>query len=292
MILHSIHEVAIAPFYEFAFMRRALVATFALALGSGPVGVLLVVRRMSLVGDAMAHAVLPGAAVGFFLGGFSIWAMGAGGLIAGFLVSLLAGFVTRKTAQREDASFAAFYLISLALGVLLVSAHGSSVDLMHMLFGSILGVDNAALVLLACIASFTLITLSITYRGIILESFDSQFLKAQGSKSGLFHNIFLVLVVLNLVGGFQALGTLMAVGLIMLPAISARFIAKQLWSQAITASSIAFLSGYLGLLLSFQYDLASGPCIVLCSGTIYLVALFAVALGGILSLRKRPHLRT
>lgn len=160
----SLTTLLVEPFAEYGFMRRALIATFAVALGSAPIGTLLVLRRMSLVGDAMAHALLPGAALGFIVAGFSMWAMSAGGFAAALSVALAAGWVTRATAQREDASFAAFYLIALALGVLLVSTHGSSVDLMHVLFGSILAVDDAALLLMAAAASVTLLALAAVYR--------------------------------------------------------------------------------------------------------------------------------
>jgi len=143
----TLHEMLISPFADFAFMRRALVGCLALALGSAPVGLLLVMRRMSLMGDAMSHAVLPGAAVGYLLAGLSLPAMSLGGFVAGVLVALLAGLATRYTDVKEDASFAGFYLLSLALGVLLVSKTGSNVDLMHLLFGSVLAVDDAAMLL-------------------------------------------------------------------------------------------------------------------------------------------------
>src|SRR6516165_8910779 len=116
-----IYSTLIAPFAEFEFMRRALVGTLALALGAGPVGVFLMLRRMSLMGDAMAHAILPGAAVGFLLSGLNLYAMTAGGLVAGLVVALLAGLVARTTELKEDASLAAFFLLSLALGVTIVS---------------------------------------------------------------------------------------------------------------------------------------------------------------------------
>jgi zinc/manganese transport system permease protein len=279
------------PFLEFAFMRRALIACLAMALGCGPVGVLLVLRRMSLVGDAMSHAILPGAAVGFLVAGFSLLSMSLGGLLAGLAVALLSGWVTRVTKQREDASFAAFYLISLAIGVLIVSVHGSTVDLMHMLFGSILAVDNASLLLLAGISTFTLVVLALIYRPLIAECFDPRFLRSMGVKGWIYHSLFLVLVVLNLVGGFQALGTLMAVGLVMLPAAAARFWANEVWSLAMTASLIVFASGYAGLLLSYHANLASGPSIVLVAGFIYLLSLLFGAQGGILKNRlRRKHL--
>ena len=165
-------ELFIEPFTEFEFMRRALVASLALSLGCGPVGIILVLRRMSLIGDAPSHAVLPGAAIGFMISGLSLLAMSIGGFIAGLSVALLSGFVSRLTPQREDASFAAFYLISLALGVLIVSERGSNVDLMHVLFGTILAIDNESLFLVVTIASVTLITFAFLGRGLVLESFD------------------------------------------------------------------------------------------------------------------------
>ena len=143
----------IDPFVEFAFMRRALVGCFALSLGAPPVGVFLVLRRLSLMGDAMSHAILPGAAIGFLVAGLSVPAMSLGGFIAGIAVVLLAGFVTRSTILREDASLAAFYLVSLALGVLIVSVKGSSIDLLHVLFGTVLALDDTALILIAAIAT-------------------------------------------------------------------------------------------------------------------------------------------
>ena len=120
----SLYQYVLAPFVDYGFMRRALAGCLALAFGACPLGVLLVLRRMSLVGDAMSHAILPGAAVGFLLAGFSLYAMTIGGMITGLAVAILAGLVSRFTPLREDASFAAFYLSSLGLGVLLVSVEG------------------------------------------------------------------------------------------------------------------------------------------------------------------------
>ena len=152
-----IWEIFFAPFAEFAFMRRALLGCIAISVGATPVGVFLMLRRMSLTGDAMAHAILPGAAIGYLIAGLSLGAMTIGGLVAGMAVALLSGFVTRVTALREDASLAAFYLISLALGVLIVSTRGSNVDLMHVLFGTVLALDDAALILLAQLPAYPLL---------------------------------------------------------------------------------------------------------------------------------------
>lgn len=272
-------------------MRHALVACLALALGCGPVGVLLVLRRMSLVGDALSHAVLPGAALGFLVSGLSLYAMTLGGFVAGLAVALLAGAVTRLTSLREDASFAALYLISLALGVLIVSMRGSSIDLIHVLFGTILAVDDAALILVAAITTITLLTLAVIYRPLVVECVDPGFLRSVSGSGAAMHLTFLVLVVLNLVAGFRALGTLMAVGMMMLPAVSARFWAKQVWSAALAAVVIAMLSGYTGLLLSFHLNLPSGPSIILTAGFAYVLSVAFGVHGSIYGRhRKGEHL--
>jgi zinc/manganese transport system permease protein len=274
--MNHLFDLFLSPFQDFIFMRHALAACLALALGCGPVGVLLVLRRMSLVGDALSHAVLPGAALGFLVSGLSLYAMTVGGIVAGLTVALLAGAVTRLTTLREDASFAALYLISLALGVLIVSLRGSNIDLIHVLFGTILAVDDAALILVASITTATLLILAVIYRPLIVECFDPGFLRSVGGWGAPVHFIFLVLVVLNLVAGFRALGTLMAVGMMMVPAASARFWARQVWSMALAAVVIAMLSGYTGLLLSFHLNLPSGPSIILTAGFYYV---FSVLFG-------------
>ncbi len=282
-------SVFLAPFAEFAFMRRALVACIGLALGCAPVGVFLVLRRMSLIGDAMSHAILPGAAIGFVVAGLSLPAMGIGGFVAGVAVALAAGLVSRATPLREDASFAAFYLISLAAGVLIVSLRGSNVDLMRVLFGSILAVDDDSLLLIAAIATVTLAAIALLYRPLVVECFDPEFLRAVGGPSTAMHMTFLLLVVLNLVASFQALGTLMAVGLMMLPAAASRFWAREVWSLCAVAAGIAAASGYLGLVASFHLDAPSGPTIVLTAGLGYVLSMLFGARDGIVTSRFRPR---
>ncbi|MFZ0837678.1 MAG: metal ABC transporter permease, partial [Xanthobacteraceae bacterium] len=172
------YELFIAPFADFDFMRRALVATLALALGAGPIGVFLMLRRMSLMGDAMAHAVLPGAAVGFLVAGLNLFAMTLGGLVAGLVVALLAGAIARTTNLKEDASLAAFFLMSLAFGVALVSARGSNIDLLHFLFGNVLGLTRATVLLIAAISTCSLGLLALIWRPLVLECVDPGFLRS------------------------------------------------------------------------------------------------------------------
>ena len=160
--MQGVYDFVVAPFVDYAFMQRALFGSLMLSLGACPVGVFLMLRRMSLSGDAMAHAILPGAAAGFLFYGLEILPMTVGGLLAGIVVALGAGAVSRFTVQREDASMAAFYLISLALGVLMVSMRGSSVDLMHVLFGTVLALDSEALAMTGGIRASKIIGSSVT----------------------------------------------------------------------------------------------------------------------------------
>src|SRR5918997_3141461 len=234
------------PFAEFEFMRRALVGVIAIALGGGPVGVFLMLRRMSLTGDAMAHAILPGAAVGYLLAGLSLPAMTVGGLAAGVVVAVAAGLVSRFTALKEDASLAAFYLLSLALGVTIVSLRGSNVDLLHVLFGTVLALDDPTLILIASISTATVLALAVLYRPPLLECVDPIFLRSVSRAGTPTHLIFLGLVVMNLVGGFHALGTLLAVGMMMLPAAASRFWTSDVSAMIGIATGIGLGSGLAG----------------------------------------------
>jgi zinc/manganese transport system permease protein len=267
------YDLLIAPFADYAFMRRALIGSLVLALSCGPVGVFLMLRRMSLTGDAMSHAILPGAAIGFLLYGLEIIPMTIGGIAVGLLVALGAGAVSRFTIQKEDASMAAFYLISLALGVLIVSWHGSSVDLMHVLFGTVLALDNAALGLIALICVTTMLVMGLLWRALVAECLDPLFLRSVSRWGTPVHFIFLATVVLNLVGGFQALGTLLSVGLMMLPAAASRFWSNRAGPMCLISCGIGMASCASGLLISYHASLPSGPAIILSAGGIYLLSI-------------------
>lgn len=284
----SLYEFIISPFADFGFMRRALAGTLALALGATPVGGFLLLRRMSLMGDAMSHAILPGAALGYLACGLSLGAMTAGGIAAGLAVVFAAGLVARTSNLQEDASLAAFYLLSLAAGVMIVSLSGRNLDLLRVLFGSVLALDDASLRLIAAIASLSLFGLALLFRPLALECFDPAFLRAVSRLSPVAHYGFLLLVVLNLVSGFHALGTLMAVGIMILPAASARLWTRGLPAMLALSSGLALLGGVAGLLLSFHVDVPAGPAIIMVCGLIYFISL-AAAPGGILAPRLPVH---
>jgi zinc/manganese transport system permease protein len=276
-----IFDALIAPFTEFEFMRRALAGVLALALGGAPIGVFLMLRRMSLVGDAMAHAILPGAAIGFLLSGLNLFAMTFGGLVAGFAVAVLAGVVARTTELKEDASLAAFYLVSLALGVTIVSVRGTNIDLLHVLFGNILAMDDQTLLVIAFNATVTLLVLAVIWRPLVIECVDPVFLRTVSRAGAPAHLAFMALVVVNLVNGFHALGTLLAVGLMILPAGIARFWSRELTGMIALAVAAAAVSGYAGLLLSFHTRVPSGPAIILVAAALYIVSILFGSVGGL-----------
>jgi zinc/manganese transport system permease protein len=276
-----ITDALIAPFIDFEFMRRALAAVIALSLGAAPIGVFLMLRRMSLVGDAMAHAILPGAAIGFLVSGLNLFAMTTGGLIAGFAVAILAGLVARNTELKEDASLATFYLVSLALGVTIVSVKGTNIDLLHVLFGNILAMDNQTLFVIAFNATITLLVLAVIYRPLVIECVDPVFLRTVSRAGAPAHLAFLALVVVNLVNGFHALGTLLGVGLMILPAGIARFWSRDITGMICIAVLSAIMSGYAGLVLSFQSSIPSGPAIILVASVFYVISLLFGSCGGL-----------
>ena len=286
-----IYDALVAPFADFKFMRRALAAAIALALGAAPIGVFLMLRGMSLVGDAMAHAILPGAAIGFLLSGLNLFAMTVGGLIAGFAVAILAGVVSRVTELKEDSSLATFYLASLALGVTIVSVKGTNIDLLHVLFGNILAMDNQTLMVIAINATVTLVVLAVIYRPLVIECVDPVFLRTVSRAGAPAHLAFLGLVVVNLVNGFHAMGTLLAVGLMILPAGIARFWSRDITGMMMIAVVSALLSGYAGLVLSFHSKVPSGPAIILVASAFYVASVLFGRVGGILrQLFPAPHL--
>lgn len=285
------YDLLIAPFVDYEFMRRALAGSVVIAIGGAPVGVFLMLRRMSLMGDTMAHAILPGAAIGFLLSGLNLFAMTAGGLIAGLAVALSAGAVARLTQLKEDAALAAFFLVSLALGVTIVSMRGTNVDLLNFLFGSVLALDNETLLMMTTITTISLVIFAVIWRPLVLESVDPGFLRSVSRAGGPAHIAYLMLVVMNLVAGFFALGTILSVGIMIVPAAIGRFWARDVSTMILVAIGAGVFSGVAGLVISFHAGTPSGPTIILVAGALYILSVFLGRVGGVvLRLWPRRHL--
>ena len=262
------------------FMQRALVATTVLSFSIAPVGAFLVLRRLSLAGEAMAHAIVPGIVIAFVAFGLSVVSMITGGMIAGILVALGTSILARRTLIREDASLASLYLIALALGIFILSAAGSAIPLKSFLFGSALGIGNDTLMLIGVTATITLIAFALILRSLIAASFDPIFFESQSKKPGLVQQVFMFLLVLNLLAAFKSLGTLMAVGLMILPATAARYWVSTITSYMMLTLGFALLSCWIGLILSFYLSqVPTGPAIVLVAGCIFFISVFFAPLG-------------
>lgn len=256
------------------FMIRALAATLVLSFSVAPVGAFLVLRRLSLAGEAMAHAIVPGIVIAFVVAGLSVISMVVGGLAAGIAVAVLTSFVARRTIIREDASLASLYLIALALGIFILSAAGSAVPLKSFLFGSILGIDDETLILIGATATVTLVSFAFILRPLITSTIDPLFYESQSKRPALVTQWFMFLVVLNLLGAFKALGTLMAVGLMILPATAARYWVSTITNYLLLTFVFALTSCWAGLILSFYLpEVPSGPAIVLVAGALFFVSL-------------------
>lgn len=255
-------------------MQNALIGSILLSMSACPVGVFLMLRGMSLTGDAISHAILPGVATAFLICGFSLISMTLGGISAGIIVALATVLISRNSFQKEDASMTVFYLIALAAGVIIISLKNSTIELLHLLFGSVLAIDTQALWLITTIMLITLCSLFIFWRALVLESFDPLFFKSLSPLSKYIHISLLGLVVLNLVGGFQSLGTLLSVGIMMIPAITARFWFSRLLPICVLSTLFGIISSVCGLLLSFHLSLPSGPAIIIAAGLIYLISCF------------------
>ncbi len=278
----TLADTLVSPFLEFAFMQRALVACTILSMSAAPLGFFMSLRRMTLVGDAMSHAILPGVAIAAVLGGITMGAMTLGGLVMGVLVALAATALVRTTHLKEDASFSLFYLLSLAGGFILMSSLGRNIDLLHILFGNILGIDTAALGLIAGVSIFTLVMLALFYRSFILDCIDPAFLHAH-QRVNLTSLIFSLLLMINLVASFQALGTLMALGLMILPALTARFWTRNIDHALPVCLGVGVLGSYIGLLASYHLNTPAGPSVVLVMG---IAALASALIGPVGSVRK------
>jgi len=257
-------------------MRRALVACIAVAVGSAPIGVFLTLRRMSLMGDALSHALLPGVAVGFVFAGGSMLAMMVGGFVAGLVVALGAGALSRFTAQKEDAHLAALFVVALATGVVIVTSAGQDDELLHILFGSPFALQPANVVVLAAIATVTLIGLALLLRPLIMECFDPVFLRSVSGWSGPAH---------------YAVGTLLALGLMILPAVCARYWRRDLLGMMALSIIIGVLGLLAGLALAVRAGIEPGPAIVLVLAGFFVVS-FSLGRHGSLFARRtsRVHL--
>jgi zinc/manganese transport system permease protein len=290
-MLHFLYEIFIQPIVEFEFMQRSFIALFILSIITPLTGNFLTLRKLSLSGDAISHSILPGAAIGFLFFGLSVTAITICSLIAGICVIIASSIFSRISKSSEESSLAIFYLTSLSLGVLIISISGSNIDLLNFLFGSIFAITEEILLSLAVISIINIATILIILRPLIIDSMDPLYFRSVSKLGTYVHLIFMVITVMTLVASFQAIGTLMAIGLMIIPAISAQFWSYNLFKLIIISFISTLLSVYLGLIISFNFDLPCSPCIILLLSLWYLLSfILGLKKGIIWSFIKTKHL--
>ncbi len=287
----SLHDLFVAPF-SYDFMQRGLLSALLLSVGGGLLGSILVLRRIALLGDALSHSLLPGIAIAWLLFGTSTPALFAGALLAGLLTALGSALLSRLTRVKEDAAFGSLFLVFFGAGIALISKLPTRINLSHFLFGNVLAVGADDLKLAAGVASLTLLVFVLLRRGILLETFDPIFHRAIGGHGGFVHLAFLTLTVLNLVAALQTMGVVLALGLFLLPAVTAYLWCDHFGRMLGLSVGIGMLGSVAGILLSYHAGLASGAAIVLCLGVVFLIsAVFSPTYGAASRLRGllRPH---
>ena len=287
----SLHDLIVTPF-SYEFMRRALLSAVLLGVSGGLIGCVLVLRRLALMGDALSHSLLPGVAAAWYFFGTSTTALFFGGLAAGLLTALGSALLSRMTRVKEDAAFGSLFIVFFGAGVALVSKLPSRVNLTDFLFGNVLGVSTGELRLASAVSLLTVSVFVIFYRSVLLETFDPVFHRASGGRGGLVHMGFLTLTVLNLVAAMQTMGIVLALGLFLLPAVSAYLWCDRFMTMLLVSICIAVADSAVGILLSFHAGLASGASIVLCLGLVFVLsALFSPRHGALGALRLRSRRR-
>jgi zinc/manganese transport system permease protein len=282
----SLHDLVISPF-AYEFMRRGLLSALLLGVSGGMIGCVLVLRRLALMGDALSHSLLPGVAVAWYFFGTSTSALFFGGLAAGLLTALGSALLSRLTRVKEDAAFGSLFIVFFGAGVALVSKLPTRINLTDFLFGNVLGVSAGELRLAAAVSLLTVAVFILFYRSVLLETFDPVFHRATGGHGGLVHLGFLTLTVLNLVAAMQTMGIVLALGLFLLPAVSAYLWCDRFITMLLVSIAIAVVDSAIGILVSFHAGIASGAAIVLCLGAVFVLsALFSPRHGAMGTVRQ------
>ncbi|SUL01859.1 metal ABC transporter permease [Staphylococcus aureus] len=256
--------------FTYQFLNRALITSIIVGIVCGTVGSLIVLRGLSLMGDAMSHAVLPGVALSFLFG----IPMFVGALITGMIASIFIGYITSSSKTKPDAAIGISFTAFLASGIIIISLINTTTDLYHILFGNLLAITNSAFLTTIVIGSIVLILIIIFYRPLMISTFDPTFSRMSGLNTTLLHYFVMLLLSLVTVASIQTVGIILVVALLITPASTAFLISKKLYSMMIIASLISVISSIVGLYYSNIYNIPSGATIVLCTFVIYIITLF------------------
>lgn len=271
----------------YAFIQRGLLAALMVGVLCSVIGCYIVLRSMAFLGDAMAHAVLPGVAVAYLLGRN----LTLGALAAALVVALGVGLFSRRGAIKEDTAIGVLFAAALSLGVAMISSIRTyAVDLSHILFGNVLGVSSSDLWLTAVMGALVLIAILVFYRQFLVISFDPVLAATLRIKVGFFNNLLLILLALTIVISMQTVGVGLVAAMLVTPAATAYLLVRRLPSMMALSGLIGGVSSLVGLFASYHLNVASGAAIVLTATGFFLIAfLFAPQRGFIWGVsRRRP----
>lgn len=269
--MNNLFNIFLQPF-SYDFMLRGLVASVIVGIVCAVVGVYVVLRGMAFFGDALAHAVLPGVALGYLLSGGSRdtlfwWALGAA-----VLVALAVGRISKHAEIREDTAIGILFASMFALGIALISTVRSySVDLSHFLFGNVLGVSTRDLALTSAFGGVVLLTIFLLYKEFLVLSFDPVLAATLRLPSGLLNNVLFILMALTVSVAMQTVGVALMVAMLVTPAATASLLTRRLWQGMFVSAAIGAFSAVTGLYLSYYFNIVSGSAIVLTATVIFLL---------------------
>ncbi len=258
---------------SYAFMQRGLLAALMVGILCAVVGCYVVLRSMAFLGDALAHAILPGVAIAYLLGGN----LTIGALVAALAVALGIGLFSRQGSIREDTAIGILFAAALSLGVALISTIRTyAVDLSHILFGNVLGVSSADLWLTGLLGAGVLITVVLLYRPFLIVSFDPVLAATLRLPAELLRNLLLMLLAVTVVVSMQTVGVGLAAAMLVTPAATAYLLARRLPAMMLISAACGAISSLVGLYLSYYANIASGAAIVLAATGLFVLAfLFA-----------------
>ena len=257
---------------NFHFLQNALITALVIGIVGGAVGCFIILRGMSLMGDAISHAVLPGVAISFILGiNFFI-----GAIVFGLLASTIITYIKSNSIIKSDTAIGISFSSFLALGIILIVIANSSTDLFHILFGNILAVQDLDMWITIAVALLVLTTITIFFRPLLLTSFDPILAKSIGVKVTFYHYLLMVILTLVAVTAMQSVGTILIVALLITPAATAYLYANSLKTMILLSSGFGALASVLGLFIGYSFNIAAGSSIVLTSALLFLISFFIV----------------
>jgi len=267
----------------YEFMQRGLLAAVMVGVLCAVVGSYVVLRGMAFLGDALAHAILPGVALAYLLNGNLL----VGGLIAAVVVALLIGVFSRQGTIREDTAIGILFAAALSLGVLLISTIRTyAVDLTHILFGNVLGVSSSDLLITAVLGAVVLGTIGMLYREFLVISFDPVLAATLRLPAERLRVFMLILIALTIVVSLQTVGVGLVAAMLVTPGAAAYLLTRRLSSMMIVAAVIGAVSSVVGLYLSFYLSVASGAAVVLTATLTFLLAFLFAPERGVIARRR------